>query len=114
MRRSRVETAIHIVLKGDPEGTEKQLQAIYDAITLPIPTPKVDEKVKKVKESKEVKEKMKEEVKKEKIDTPEPVTSSAYANPFEPIQTEKEAVKFEDEVEEIEDLEEEEDEFEDY
>ena len=119
MRRSRVETAIHIVLKGDPEGTEKQLQAIYDAITLPIPTPKVDEKPKEkvkeeVKETKEVKKKVKEEVKEEKPVTPEPVTSSAYANPFEPIQTEKEAVKFEDEVEEIEDLEEEEDEFEDY
>ena len=37
MRRSRVETALHIVLKGNPEDTEKQLQVIYDAITLLYP-----------------------------------------------------------------------------
>ena len=56
MRRSRVETALHIVLKGNPEDTEKQLQVIYDAITLPIPTPKTDEKVKEeVGEDKKVK-----------------------------------------------------------
>ena len=114
MRRSRVETAIHIVLKGDPEETEKQLQSIYDAITLPIPTPKVEEKAK---------EKVKEEVKKDKPVTPvvekeetvpEATVSSAYSNPFEPIQTETKVEKFDDEVKDIEDLEEEEDEFEGY
>ncbi len=120
MRRSRVETAIHIVLKGDPKETEKQLQTIYDAITLPLPVSdlKTDEKVEK-----EVKKEVKKEkpvapvVEKEEV-IPEPVTSSAYANPFEPIQVVKKAEEFEDkiedEIEEIEDLEEEEDEFEDY
>lgn len=33
MRRSRIETAIHIVLKGNPEETEAQIQQIYGAIT---------------------------------------------------------------------------------
>jgi len=111
MRRSRVETAIHIVLKGNPENTEKQLQSIYDAITLPIPTPKTDEEVKKeVGEDKKVEPVTSPAVKEEKT-TPEPTTPSAYSNPFEPIQTEKVAESFDDDVE---DLEEEKDEFEDY
>lgn len=33
MRRSRIETAIHIVLKGNPEETEAQIQQIYSSIT---------------------------------------------------------------------------------
>lgn len=33
MRRSRVETAIHIALRGNPQETEQQLQLIYQAIT---------------------------------------------------------------------------------
>lgn len=33
MRRSRVETAIHIVLKGKPEDTEKQVQLIHELLT---------------------------------------------------------------------------------
>lgn len=32
MRRSRVETAIHIVLRGNPEETETQVQKIYSAL----------------------------------------------------------------------------------
>ena len=32
MRRSRVETAIHIVLRGNPEETEEQIQRLYEAI----------------------------------------------------------------------------------
>ncbi len=32
MRRSRVETAIHIVLKGNPEETESQIQKIYSLL----------------------------------------------------------------------------------
>jgi ParB family transcriptional regulator, chromosome partitioning protein len=32
MRRSRIETAIHIVLKGNPEETEKQIQKIHDSL----------------------------------------------------------------------------------
>jgi len=111
MRRSRVETALHIVLKGNPEDTEKQLQVIYDAITLPIPTPKTDEKVKEeVGENKKVQPVASPAVKEEKT-TPETTTPSAYSNPFEPIQTEKVAESFDDDVE---DLEEEKDEFEDY
>lgn len=35
MRRSRVETAIHIVLKGNPEETESQIQKIYDMLVVP-------------------------------------------------------------------------------
>ncbi len=33
MRRSRVETAIHIVLKGTPKETEKQLTKIYQSLS---------------------------------------------------------------------------------
>ena len=32
MRRSRIETAIHIVLKGNPEETEKQIQKIHNSL----------------------------------------------------------------------------------
>ncbi|KKU05891.1 MAG: hypothetical protein UX08_C0001G0018 [Candidatus Collierbacteria bacterium GW2011_GWB1_45_35] len=32
MRRSRLETAIHIVLKGNPEATERQIQKIHDSL----------------------------------------------------------------------------------
>lgn len=32
MRRSRVETALHIVLRGNPEETESQIQKIHDAL----------------------------------------------------------------------------------
>jgi len=35
MRRSRVETAIHIALRGNPEETEAQLQRIFQSIALP-------------------------------------------------------------------------------
>jgi len=35
MRRSRVETAIHIVLKGNPEETEAQIQKIYGLLVKP-------------------------------------------------------------------------------
>ena len=34
MRRSRVETAIHIVLRGNPEETEKQIQKIHDSLVI--------------------------------------------------------------------------------
>ncbi|EKD56459.1 MAG: hypothetical protein ACD_58C00181G0002 [uncultured bacterium] len=33
IRRSRVETAIHIVLRGNPEQTENQIQKIYQQLT---------------------------------------------------------------------------------
>lgn len=58
MRRSRVETAIHIVLRGNPEETENQVQKIYSALAV---APAAN-------------------------DSPTVVqTSSAYSNSFEPI-----------------------------
>ena len=39
MRRSRIETAIHIVLKGNPEETESQIQKIYDSLVGHEPAP---------------------------------------------------------------------------
>jgi ParB family chromosome partitioning protein len=73
MRRSRVETAIHIVLKGNPEETETQIQKIYDLI---VGVPKSED------------EPEKEETK--TVETPkasEPVKDSenTYSNPFEPM-----------------------------
>jgi hypothetical protein len=72
MRRSRVETAIHIVLKGNPQETETQIQKIHDALVgysepqpfppgpvLPIPD--------------------------EEVTVPETESPSTYINPFEPI-----------------------------
>lgn len=116
MRRSRVETAIHIVLKGNPEDTEKQLQNIYDAITLPIPVPEInnqpEKKTKEEKETKEEKTPTPTATKEEEV-APETTTSSPYSNPFEPIQPETKVEEFEDEIDKIKDLEKE-DEFEDY
>jgi hypothetical protein len=69
MRRSRVETAIHIVLKGNPEETEKQIQKIHNSLveknsTSPLePTPEIIADAKP------------EEVK----------NTDAYSNPFEPF-----------------------------
>ena len=37
MRRSRLETAIHIVLKGNPEATEIQIQKIHDLLVEKLP-----------------------------------------------------------------------------
>lgn len=107
MRRSRVETAIHIVLKGNPEDTEKQLRNIYDAITIPSSEEKPETKT--VKQEKVVQESKTE-------DKPEVPSTSAYSNPFAPIESEKKTENFDQDtdIDEIEDLEEEEDEFEDY
>ncbi len=74
MRRSRIETAIHIVLKGNPEQTETQIQKIYDLLVLPSS---------KTAEPTEV-------VEDEKIEVEAPVVDSApientYSNPFEPF-----------------------------
>ena len=79
MRRSRVETAIHIVLKGNPEETESQIQKIYDMLV--VPTKKEVQPEEKTEEVviAETKETVFEE-------TPETVaTESTYSNPFEPM-----------------------------
>lgn len=62
MRRSRVETAIHIVLKGNPEETEKQIQKIHNSL---VEKPSVEEPV----------------VEESVSETPKDV----YSNPFEPF-----------------------------
>jgi len=75
MRRSRVETAIHIVLKGNPEETETQIQKIYDLLVVP----------KSIRESQPETEKEVEVEKKEEVQ-PEPVkTENAFSNPYEPL-----------------------------
>ncbi len=66
MRLSRVETAIHIVLKGNPEETETQIQKIYDLI-VGVPKPEVQTE------------------KEEEIKTQESPTENTYSNPFEPM-----------------------------
>ncbi len=74
MRRSRIETAIHIVLKGNPEQTETQIQKIYDLLVLT--SSKTAEPT--------------EAIEDEKIEVEAPVVDSApientYSNPFEPF-----------------------------
>jgi len=76
MRRSRVETAIHIVLKGNPEETEGQIQKIYDMLV--VPSKQVAQP-----EEKEVDSKDSESVFEV---TPEPAPEeTTYSNPFEPM-----------------------------
>ncbi len=69
MRRSRVETAIHIVLKGNPEETEKQIQKIHNSLveksTDLEPTSTYETPVEEKKE--------------------ESKNAEAYTNPFEPF-----------------------------
>lgn len=70
MRRSRIETALHIVLKGNPEETEKQIQRIHNSLVGKNETPNESESVS------------------EEIENQEEVTTvseSAYSNPFEPF-----------------------------
>lgn len=61
MRRSRVETAIHIVLKGNPEETEKQIQTIHNLLISKNETPVVSE------------------------DFAEETNETIYSNPFDPF-----------------------------
>lgn len=76
MRRSRVETAIHIVLKGNPEETESQIQKIYDMLVVPQ---KQTEAPVKTEEVVSVAESVFEV-------TPEPSSlGNTYSNPFEPM-----------------------------
>lgn len=61
MRRSRLETAIHIVLKGNPEATEAQIQKIHDLLVPPTTPTQIN---------------------------PDPVAeNSVPANPFDPFFT---------------------------
>jgi hypothetical protein len=74
MRRSRVETALHIVLKGNPEETEKQIQKIHDSLVVSNSTemPTLDQSV--------------ESGQSEPIaEVVQPVEESTYSNPFEPF-----------------------------
>lgn len=68
MRRSRVETAIHIVLRGNPEETETQIQKIHDSLVAsnPIESPVIPSAVE---------------------ESPSTITTSetTYASPFEPF-----------------------------
>ena len=65
MRRSRVESAITIVLRGNPEETENQIQKLFQNITGDIESPA--------------------EVPTEVIqDTPKPQTNQ-FIDPFEPL-----------------------------
>lgn len=77
MRRSRVETAIHIVLKGKPEETDLQVQKIHALLSssanIPVPTQAAVEN--------EVTETVFEDVQEE----PKETFSQAYRNPFAPF-----------------------------
>ena len=79
MRRSRIETAIHIVLKGNPQETESQIQKIFDSLVgTPVQAEPVHLEVEKEKE---------EDV---QVENSSPVETS-YANPYEPIYNTAEA-----------------------
>jgi ParB family chromosome partitioning protein len=74
MRRSRMETAIHIVLKGNPEETEKQIQKIHDSLvpTTSLAEAMADEPSSNLEPLPEITELVVE-------------TESTYSNPFEPF-----------------------------
>lgn len=81
MRRSRVETAIHIVLKGNPEETETQIQKIHDLL---VSTPTNQETQPETKPEEVIEEKTEPTQEVASQDTNEAVSSS-YSNPFEPF-----------------------------
>jgi ParB-like chromosome segregation protein Spo0J len=73
IRRSRVETALHIVLRGKPEDTEEQIQRIYRSLAspqTPAPNPALTES--------------NPETIIDDNQTP-PKKDTNYTNPFEPI-----------------------------
>lgn len=90
IRRSRIETAIHIVLHGNPEETENQVQKIYQSIS-----------GKQTETSEEMRNEPKpaapeanataDQVQAESVPDDSPKTieepqAQAYTNPFEPIE----------------------------
>lgn len=90
MRRSRIETAIHIVLKGNPQETEEQIQSIYSALTgkaeeekpvaeeKPIEEAQTPETLDQKLEDKQADEQPEQKQGEEKAETD-------YSNPYEPI-----------------------------
>ena len=94
MRRSRVETAIQIVLKGTPEETETQLKKIYSSLSNgdPKPAPKPAESP--VSAPKPVDGSELSAVRSVAKDSSEPSTPPVkpqeYSNPFEPLTAEEE------------------------
>jgi len=70
IRRSRVETAVHIVLRGKPEQTEEQIQRIYRSLANPQTPPPILEAT--------------PQQPKTEIES-ETETDSSYTNPFEPL-----------------------------
>lgn len=97
MRRSRVETAIQIVLKGTPEETEEQLKKIYSSLSGVSDSSGVEPKAPEPKtpEPKSIPETPESKVVEPKPtpETPEPEKTEKapeYANPFEPLTVEDE------------------------
>ena len=75
MRRSRVETALHIVLRGNPEETEIQIQKIHNAL---VAQEKPRESYTEIEETISTEQTL--------PPTPEVVdTTPSYYNPFEPL-----------------------------
>ncbi len=81
MRRSRVETAIHIVLKGNPQETENQIQKIHDALIGQNSSPKEPSEV--LPETPETSENTNQPAVQSEI--PAPAQADSYSNPFEPL-----------------------------
>ena len=83
MRRSRLETAIHIVLKGNPEETERQIQKIHDMLVPPTigdqPVAQNDY------ETTPVNETVSDQPEQPAFETVNPEPESTYSNPFEPF-----------------------------
>jgi len=85
MRRSRIETAIHIVLKGNPEETEAQIQKIHDSLvqTNPfLPGQPVLETISNTQTEVKV-ENTPEQITTETEETT--IQTTSYSNPFEPF-----------------------------
>lgn len=83
MRRSRVETAIHIVLKGNPEETEKQIQKIHDSLVI---SSDIQPQIEQIQQPEQIEGiDLVEEVKQEENTSFEQPQENTYSNPFEPF-----------------------------
>lgn len=74
MRRSRIETAIHIVLKGNPEETEKQIQKIRNLLV-----------ERDAEDNSPVSDLASENFSENSDSDLKPKEEAAYTNPFEPF-----------------------------